>query len=53
MAIAPIHDTGDECRLDGIGFFDRSMVYPPPIKAIKGGSTTDSLSPCYCLVVKQ
>ena len=36
VPIAPIHDTGDEYRIDGISFVDWGIVYPP----INGGNTT-------------
>jgi len=28
VAIAPVHETGNEYRLDGTSFFDWGMVYP-------------------------
>jgi hypothetical protein len=28
MAIAPVHETGNEYRLDVTSFFDWGMVYP-------------------------
>jgi hypothetical protein len=40
VPIAPIHDTGDEYRIDGISFVDWGIVYPP----INGGNTTLSVT---------